>query len=198
MIDKLTVVNKPDTISWNELARCQQRAHENNIACGIIMKCAGYTAEELRNKACEGITLVAINESGVLAGMLTIIIRNVKRWWHNGKAAEICYVAVDPKFQGRGVYRLLGYEASNILKQQGVKVSYLTTHIKNTSAQKVYEKDGYRKVMLTPGSGLNYYSVVMAKWIEGKRKNRILCKTMFYLSSLAVKLCYKPGKQKRF
>ena len=52
--------------------------------------------------------------------------------------------------------------------------------------------------MLTPGSGLDYYSVIMAKWLNGKGKNALLCKLMYWASALAVHLFYKPGKQRRF
>lgn len=198
MIGTFTVIEKPDTITWEDLAKCQQQAHISNIASGIQMKCASYSAEELKEKASNGTTLVALDNSGNLSGMLTIDVGSINRWWHKGEAAEICYVAVAPEFQGQGVYKLLGCYAIDFLKKRGVNVAYLTTHVDNKHAQRAYQKDGYRKVMLTPGSGLSYYSVVMAKWLNGKDINALLCKLMYWASVFVVTILYKPGKQRRF
>jgi ribosomal protein S18 acetylase RimI-like enzyme len=198
MTGTFTIIEKPDTISWEDLAKCQQQAHKSNIDSGVQMKCASYSAEELKRKASNGITLVALDDKGNLAGMLTIIVKVINRCWYKGKAAEICYVAVSPDYQGQGVYHLLGGVAIDYLKKKGVRMSYLTTHVDNQHAQRAYEKDGYRKVLFKPGSGLDYYSIVMAKWLDGRGKSRTFCNLMYTATEIAVRILYKPGGKRRF
>ena len=196
-MDGLVISRKPDYISWDELATCQQHAHESNKVNGIFMKSANYTANELRNAVKDGISLVALDDSGKLVGELSIIYKEVCRWWYKGTAAYICYVAVIPEYKGKGVYSALSKYATNIIMKDGVEVQYLITHVNNKSAQKAYERDGYLPVRFSPGSKSDYYSVEMAKWL-GTNKNRLICRLMFKLTEFLVRLIYKPGKIRRF
>lgn len=136
------------------------------------MQCADFSAEQLQEAVKNGYTLVATDEHGTLMGMLSILIRNVNRWWYHGRAA---YVAVAPEFKGHGVYRCLSHTAVEMIKREGVSVQYLNTHVDNVSARLAYEKDGYRCV--------RFYQVVARtttplKWLSGlivKRKTNCLC-----------------------
>lgn len=198
MENTIRVIYKPDSISWEELAKCQQQAHESNKAQGINMQCAEFTGKELRDAVKNGFTLVAQDDAGILAGMLTVEIKKVNRWWHKGLGAYICYVAVAPEFKGRGVYRALSEKANEIIVSKGINVEYLNTHIKNDAAQRAYLKDGYLKVRFSPGGGTDYYSVEMAKWLNGKGKSQPLCYLMYSVIKIAVRIIYKPGKIRRF
>lgn len=188
---------KPEWISWGELAECQQKAHESNLAVGINMQCATYTSEQLYDAVKTGTTLVALNSRKELMGMLSVVIRDVNRWWHRGKAAYICYVAVAPEYQGNGVYKALAEKANEVIKAQDIFVEYLNTHERNVQAIKAYKKEGYQKVRFSPGSGTDYYSVEMVKWL-GKERNSFLCNMMFVVTEIAVRILYKPGKRRRF
>lgn len=197
MID-VVVCFKPDDISWEELAKCQQRAHESNKAHGVNMQCADYTATQLEKKMKNGTTLVALDAMGNLMGMLSVVFNKVNRWWHKGLAAYICYVAVAPEYKGKGVYKALSNKAEELIIEKGVNVEYLHTHVGNVLARMAYEKDGYKNVRFSPGDGMEYYSVEMAKWLLGQGKNKMICKLMFVASKIVVKLLYKPGKVRRF
>lgn len=197
-MSEIKVIQRPDNISWEELAECQRQAHESNKVGGVLMMCADFSAEELRNAVKDGVTFVALDENDVLAGMLSVQYKEVHRWWHKGKGAYICYVSVSPRYKGQGVYRKLSQKAEERIVADGVNVEYLNTHIGNKSAQRAYEKDGYRKVRFSPGSGSDYYSVEMAKWINGRAKNKKICYLMYCLTELVVRLLYKPGKIRRF
>lgn len=198
MENTIHVVLKPDSISWDDLARCQQLAHLSNKAQGINMKCADYSGEDLKKSIKNGFTLVAQDEAGVVAGMLSVEYRTVNQWWHKGPCAYICYVAVVPEFKGRGVYKALSNKANQMIAEKAIDVEYLHTHIKNEAAQRAYVKDGYKKVRLSPGEGKDYYSVEMAKWLDGKGKSRILCCLMYTAIEIVVRIVYKPGKIRRF
>ena len=139
---------------------------------------------------------MALDETGKLVGELSILYKKVNRWWYKGTAAYICYVAVIPEYQGRGIYSTLSKYATQIISKEGVGIQYLNTHVNNKSAQKAYERDGYLPVRFSPGSKSDYYSVEMAKWL-GINKNKLICKLMFKLTEILVRLVYKPGKIRR-
>jgi len=196
-MNAFSIKRKPDYISWEQLAECQQHAHKSNKNKGVLMKSANYTADELRNAVKDGITLVALDDAGALVGELSILYKQVNRWWHKGTAAYICYVAVIPEYQGKGVYSALSKLATELVLQDGVGVQFLNTHVNNMSARKAYEKDGYKRVRFSPGSRSDYYSVEMAKWLSAK-KNSVICRLMFLITEFLVRLYYKPGKIRRF
>lgn len=198
-MNEIIVQLKPDFIGWEDLAKCQQRAHESNKAMGVNMQCAEFTASRLEAEVMNGTTLVALDTNKHLMGMLSIVYKEVNRWWHKGTAAYICYVAVTPEFKGKGVYKALANKADKIVASKGLAVEYLHTHAGNISARKAYTNDGYKNVRFSPGNGMDYYSVEMAKWLgTGKGKNNLICWMMFSASEFIVKLFYKPGKIRRF
>lgn len=194
----MKIILKPESISWNELAECQKKAHQSNKNNGIHMLCADYTGEELYREVKEGFTFVALSDQSMLMGMLSVVFRDVNRWWHKGTAAYVCFIAVAPEFKGRGVYRALSHEAEKEIASRRVDVEYLHTHASNVIARRIYEKDGYYYVRFSPGSGTNYYSVEMAKWLNGAGKNKWLCKFVFAATAIASVILYKPGKIRRF
>lgn len=197
-MDEIIVKLKPEDISWQELADCQRKAHESNRENGVVMQCADVTAVQLKDAVNNGLTLVALDKQSKLMGMLSVGFNDVNRWWHKGKGAYICFVAVQPEYKGRGIYKALGKKAIELINSKNVKVEYLHTHYGNKIAQRAYERDGYRKVRFMPGNGTDYYSVEMAKWIDGQGKSNMLCKLMYVVSKIVVKLLYKPGKIRRF
>lgn len=197
-MSNIIVERKPEDITWDVLALCQQQAHESNRANGVNMQCAEFSATDLQDAVKDGITLVAVDNKNALAGMLSVKFNEVKRWWYRGKAAYICYVAVAPEFKGKGVYKALSRKAEEIIISEGIYVEYLKTHILNDVAQRAYEKDGYLKVRFSPGSGSHYYSVEMAKWLDVRRKNKLMCNLMYCLTEIVVRILYKPGKIRRF
>lgn len=196
-MSKINVMIKPDNISWEELAYCQQKAHEVNHSNSVIMNCSTFTGKQLQEAVKNGITLVATNDTGDLMGTLSICWNEVNRLWYRGLAAYICFVAVLPEYKGKGVYRELANYATNEIKKRGINVEYLNTHEKNYTARRIYENNGYRCVRFSPGSGTDYYSIEMAKFLNG-RKKKVSMQIMFLLSEFYVRLFYKQGKIRRF
>lgn len=192
------IQEKNESISWDDLATLQRRAHQHNHEEGIDMQCANFSSSELKEAVKEGRTYVAVDSAGAPKGMLSVVIRPVERWWHKGDAGYVCYVAVASECQGKGLYRKLSAKAYEEMVADGVHVAYLNTHIANQAAQKAYAKDGYHKVRFSPGSGTDYYSVEMVKWLDGKGKSALICKLVFLLTEIIVKMLYKPGKIRRF
>lgn len=195
----IRIISRPETVGWNDLAKLQQRAHESNKAVGINMKCADLSAEYLETVLRNAVTLVALDEKDTIAGMLSIVFKNVNRWWHSGYAAYICYVAVAPEFRGHGICNLLCSKADEIVNKSSVNVEYLHTHVNNIIAKQSYKKNGFMVVRFSPGSGTDYYQIEMAKWlnVEG-RKSKFLCKFMSKATEFISVIIYKPGKIRRF
>ena len=198
VMTNIIVTEKPHEISWEDLAELQHQAHVGNIAKGVRMLIASCTAETLQRDLEDGITFVAQNDKSQLIGMISVCFRKVRRWWHHGDGAYLCCLAVSPDYQNCGVYKALNNRVEDIIREKGIEVAYLNTHIGNKIARQAYEKKGYRNVRFSPGGGPGYYSVEMAKWFGGREKSAILCKIMYLASEIVVRVLFKPGKVRRF
>ena|SRR3989338_7963333 len=92
---------------------------------------------KLDSKKPKGSIIVA-EEKGKIVG--TILYT-----WDSWDSSIYRFV-VDPKFQGHGIGIKLFKEAEKRLKNHGADVSSLRTDVKNIKAQKLFRKNGYKKV----------------------------------------------------
>lgn len=120
-MNNIIIQHKPDYISWEQVAKCHQSAHNSNKAKGVNMLCADYTAEELKNEVGDGIIcLVATDSNHNLMGTLSIKFRDLHSWYYDSRATYICFVAVAPEYKSGGVYKALSQKANQIILEQRV------------------------------------------------------------------------------
>ena len=92
-------------------------------------------------------TSFVIEVDGKVVGYVIVLIR-----W--GNLGHILSVAIDPKYRGRGLGRLLLKEAiESIRREKGVKVFRLEVRASNVPAIKLYRSLGFRYGLFRP----NYY-----------------------------------------
>ncbi len=193
-----TVVEKPDDVSWDAIAECQQIAHRTNHLKGIDQLCSHLNGEQLKEKVGDGICYVAIDSARRVIGMAVLQQRILNTWYYKGPAALHSFEAIIPEWRGKGVYKALYDLRECEKKKRGLSFSFLTTAENNKTICEMYKRKGFRKIALTPSTeGANYYSVVLANWENGCPWTKLTCSVMFFLSYVAVKTIYKPGRIRR-
>jgi len=65
-----------------------------------------------------------------------------------GRQGHVGYIFVDPNYQRRGIGTKLLITAENFFKEKGAKASWALTSPENIAAQRLFEKNGYRRVFL--------------------------------------------------
>lgn len=194
-----TVGVKPEDVSWDAIAECQQIAHESNHLKGIDQLCSHLTGEQLREKVGQGTCFVALDDNRKVIGIVVLQEALLKTWYHKGKASLFSFDAVLPEYRGKGVFKALYKMRESEAQKKGFSFSFLTTAENNYAVRNMYQKKGFRLVALTPSTrGANYYSVVLANWEKGCPWSRFTCRIMYVLSFIAVKALYKPGRIRRF
>lgn len=192
-------MEKPDWVSWEEIHDCLVKSHVVNEKKGFHMTNQDMGAADLQKVLQKGHCFVAIDGDKVV-GTGSTIIKEGNRWWSKGKkVAYNCLDAILKDYQGTDVYFGLREVRSRFLKEVGVDIIQFNTAEKNKVVQKIALKRGAKYVMFSAtGKGADYYSVIMAKWINGCPYSDWFCKIMFNMSKYVVKAIWKPGYKLRF
>lgn len=103
----IVIMEKPESVSWDEIHELIDAAHSTNRAAGINMVNSAMTGEQLRKRIGSGKCFVAYVD-GVLAGTCSLEIREVSSWYSkHSKVGHLIFAGVRPEFRGLGVYAAL-------------------------------------------------------------------------------------------
>lgn len=194
---EVEIIEKPDSISWDEIHEILLKAHADNRSKGIYMRTADLSGEELRERlGDDGICYVAIVD-GQLAGTASIKFCERRRWYVNGTIGDFMLTGVVPGFGGHGIYSALCQAREDAARARGVAVLEMDTNENNLPVQKILAKRGFRHVSMFVSPYVRHYSVVMAKWLGECPYSDAYCRRRFLWESFKIKLRYKPGRIKR-
>lgn len=179
---EITIIEKPDWVSWDEIKQCLFEAHAENRAKGINMAHYQWPAEKIKDSIGDkGIMLVALDGRKVV-GTAALGDKFGKTWYANGRYGYMCFAGVLPEYGGKGIYNRLICERDRVALDLGYNVLVLDTHIENKIIQKTAIKNGYRYVRYFRAASKDHYSVVMAKWLDGYPYSKAYCWWKYYCS----------------
>ncbi len=192
---------KPEWISWDEVQECQRKAHEatNNVK-GLHMTVQDYSGEKLKQSLSNnGYCFVAIDGNKVV-GVHGLMLFKGNRWWSKGKkVAYNCMDGILTEYRGTDVYFNLSELRMKYIKDSGADIIQSNTAENNTTVRKITKVKKFKTVQYSAtGKGANYYSVIMAKWLNGCPYPDWFINFMFGLSKVVVKTIWKPGYKLRF
>lgn len=170
----IVVVERPESVSWEQISFVLRKAHEENVKNGIILPYPHLPPEEIRKKIedRDGVLYVALDGEKVVAtGAVKIIHKNL--WCGSGKYAYCFFAAVLPEYAGRGIYRKLIIAREEYARSKGVSRLLFDTDEKNKRVLSISKKDGYRYVDYRIRDSHN--SVLLVKWLDGCPYSRIRC-----------------------
>lgn len=198
-MDDFKYVEKPDWVSWDSILDCIRLSHQVNDKRGFHMTNQEMSAEDLQKKLRSGHCFVALDGDKVI-GTCSTIIRKGNRWWSKGKTiAYNCLDGVLPEYQGTDVFIDMRGLRSRFIKNSGVDIIQFNTAEQNKVVQKMALKRGAKYVQYSAtGRGANYYSVLMAEWLNGCPFSDKYCNFRFKLSKYLIKALWKPGYKFRF
>lgn len=194
---EIIVETKPSNISWDAIANLLAESHKDNIKRGFTQNSSHMKGSEIEKKVSNGMCFIA-KDGETVVGTLSVIPRKKANWYCN-KGALYCMLAgVSPKYKGKGVYSLLAHARDEYARKMGFPVVYLYTPIKNRRMQKAAKKDGFIPVSFSVSTDTTYYSVIMAKWLNGCPFNQFYCLFKYFYSQFYIRLNFKVGAIKRF
>ena len=198
-MEEFTYIEKPDWVTWDAILACIKASHKVNDKRGFHMTNQEMSVEDLKKKLQSGHCFVAL-EGEKVVGTCSTILKTGRGWWARGKKiAYNCLDAVLPEYQGTDIFIELRAIRSKFIKSSGVEIIQLNTAEQNKVIQKMALKRGAKYVRYSAtGKGADYYSVIMAEWINGCPFSDRYVNFMYKLSKFIIRALWKPGYKFRF
>lgn len=192
-MDDIMYMEKPERVSWDDVAECLHEAHIVNKKNNLIMPELKMSGDELCRRIGNGNCYIALKEGKVI-GTCSVTYKKlgVTKWWARGIVAYFGFDGILKEYRGTDVYFNLQELRMNNVRKSGVNVICFNTSEHNKIVQKFNLKKGAKYVQYARASRSNYYSVVMAKWLNGCPYPDWLCNFMYKLSKVIVKTLWKP------
>ena len=172
MAETITVIEKPEEITFEQIREVLWDANERNRRDGFYLSTASMPGEKLKERlGPDGKCFVALAhkdgaDEPLLVGTISIRYLDRRRWYAKGRVADYMLAAVISSYQGK--------------------------HINSMLAEKVFE------TAREANPGGDHYSVIMAKWLGKCPFSDAYCKLRYLAGKTLVKLRYTPDKKKRF
>lgn len=197
-MEEIQYMLKPGWVTWEQIKECMVRAHEPNRKKGIVMQNQFMSIEEFKEYFLNTTCFVAIKGKEVI-GTMSFKIVEMNQWWAKGeKVVYNCADAIIPEYQGTDVYLELMLLREKYIRKSGVRMVQSDTPENNILIRKINAKKKGKEVKLYASPKTWYYSVVMVRWLDGCPYSDWYCNFRFRLSSIIVKLFFKPGRKFRF
>ncbi len=192
---EITVIQKPDYITYEEIQNLLSRAHTSNIKSGLIYRTAIQSSDELRNKiGSNGRCFIAVmkdeNDEYILCGTITVCFIKINYWYYSGDVALIKLFGVDPSYKGKDVGKHLLDRAIKCAKQNNMDVVLLDSAEQNEIVYYMCIKKGFQLVDYCRYDSNNFITAVYAKFLNGSevddglRKIKLIEKHYFLENSL--------------
>ena len=197
---KISFVEKPEWVSWDEIHDVLWKAHAQNREKGIIMSYPSLSGDEIKRRVeNNGKMFIALDGQNVI-GTLALIIKKGKKWYNKGVYGYLCFGAVLPNYSGKGIYRSLYKVVETAALNQGLSVITRDTNENNARMLKISKQEGYHFVECKAYK--DHFNIVRAKWLKDCPFPTWYIKTHFVLSKVFVKTRFRmdpqKGKVKRF
>lgn len=173
----IQVLEKPDWISWDVIHDVLMEAHAKNRTKGINMRKPSLPGEEIKKEiGDDGVMLVALDGEKVV-GTAAVLVKQKKTWYNDGQYGYLCFAAILPGYNGKGIYKQLCKKREEIARQKGLDRLYIDTHHDNTHVIEINKKQGFRCVDVKILR--DHWNVVLFKWLDGCPYSDFRCKYEF-------------------
>ncbi len=194
----ITVIEKPENVSYQKIKEILIAAHQQNFEKGIVLHTTELSPEELEKRVGKnGKTFIAL-DNGKIVGTASYRIREQHKWYVNGNVVDEILVGVIPESKGKHVYSHL-YDC---IEKEAIEGGYdqiiFSTAEKNINKQQIGLKKGFYYVNYFVAEDNDHYSVIMSKWLNGCPFSKQKLRRKYLLKKGYIKLRYKPRKIKRF
>ena len=185
----ITVMEKPEWVSWDSIHDVLWAAHQQNIRKGMTMRNPYLTGEELKKLMGDsGHCFVAMEEDKVI-GSAAFVIQRYNKWYTKGKKTAYLFLgAIRPEDQVKGVYSRLKEIRQQFIDKLHVDVIEMETAEQNHHIQDIMLKDGFKYISFRKAKKSDFNYVVLVKWPDKCPYPDWYIKLRFLYSKIKTKL----------
>lgn len=197
-MDNISIMPKPDWISWDAIHELLLEAHKKNIEKGIVMRYAQLPGSEIKKKlGDEGCCWVAL-DGEKLVGTTSVTFFQGKSWWNKGKkVAHGCFTGILKEYQGIGILDEFNVLYREYMLRNGADITEGDTAEDNRIMRKVLERSGHKTVSYYVAPKGDHFSVRVVKWLKGCPFSDKYISRRFALAKFLTHLQYTPQVKER-
>ena len=182
----IKIIEKPDWVSWDKIHEVLVEANAKNRSKGINMRKPGLLGDEIRKEiGDDGVMLVALDGQKVV-GTAALLVKQNKTWYNDGRYGYLCFAAVLPSYNGKGIYKQLYRKREELAISRGIDKLFIDTHHKNNHVIEVSLNNGFKKIGVRCFA--DHWNVVLFKWLNGCPFSNFSCKIHFVKDLIRFKL----------
>ena len=182
--DNISIVEKPEWLSWDDIRNHLIEAHAGNRERGINNSRYGLPADEIRDFIGENGRMLVALDGEKLVGTLGLADKKTGAWFTRGRYAYFCFGATNAEYAGHGIYSRLSQQLEQTAIALNYKTLLLDTHYKNMRLQAIAKRNGFRLVSFAATPDRDHYYVVMVKWVGKEPHSPLYCHIRYLLSKL--------------
>lgn len=196
-MSQIMIIEKPETVSFDEIHEVLWKANEENRDNGFILATSNLSGEQLAARIGDkGKCFIALDGEKIV-GTISVRFVNRNRWYYKGEIPDYMLAAVLPEYQGQGINSLLSEKVFEYVREKGYPCIELDTAENNKHAIEVYRHQGFDLAEFRAFPDVDHYSVVMVKWFNKRPYSNGKRTVMYNLKKTYTKLRYTTGKKKR-
>lgn len=189
----VTILEKPDYISWDDIHKVIWSAHADNRKRGVVMRNPSLDGEGIKKKLGErGKMLVALTAENRLIGTAALMPKEVKVWFGREVFAYCCFAAILPEYSGQGIYKEMCRRQELMAAEMGLDKMLFDTHENNERMINHALKAGYRFVNYR--FYRDHFNVIMVKWLNGCPYSYYYSQFRFMLSKMKTRIRTKMSE----
>ena len=188
---------KTEAVSFEQIAEVLHDAHQSNIEKGMQFASAFVTGEESREKVGKDGVIYLIREKNEIAAVGAIKYRQWNKWFcKDTLCGDILLVGVREKYKGYGLSKMMYHKLEEIIFQK-CEIATMNTAVNNTIMLQSRHHDGWRYVDFFSHKGVNFYSIMLAKWRDQCPYSDRECRYRYLIRKALIKMQKKQNGEFR-
>lgn len=179
-MESIIIIEKPDTVSFDEIYEVVYAAHEENRKNGIKVNTRITNGKELKENLGKKFVCYIALDGEKIVGTAFGVIESEEKWCtKNLKIVRLEFFAVLPEYVGRKIGSLLYERIEQYALINEVDIIDLYVVEKNP-ARNMYLMKGFEEIDYVYRKRLKQNSVYMVKWLK-KCKYPIFIRNCYYI-----------------
>lgn len=188
---------KTEAVSFDQIAEVLHDAHQSNIEQGMQFASAYITGEEIREKVGKEGSIYLIRKENEIAAVGAVKYRQWNKWFCKDMlCGDILLVGVREKYKGYGLSKMMYHKMEEIIFQK-CEIATMNTAVNNTIMLQSRLHDGWRYVDYFSHKGVNFYSIMLAKWRDQCPYSDRECRYRYLIRKALIKMQKKQNGEFR-
>lgn len=183
-----SIEEKTESVSFEQVAEVLHDAHQSNIEKGMNFVSAFISGDEIREEIGKEGVIYLIRQGTEIAAVGAVKYRQWNKWFcKDTVCGDVVLVGVREKYKGCGLSKMMFHKLEERIFQK-CEIATMNTAVNNTIMLQSRLHDGWRYVDYFSHKGVDFYSIMLAKWRDQCPYSNRECQYRYYIRKAIVKI----------